>query len=72
MCGMTVDTDGQIRAEHDGRTFVFCSSSCRDRFVASPDRYADVTATDGGTAADSGDDRGHQQVTGHEPAPAAG
>jgi len=72
VCGMTVDTDGPIRVEHDGRTFVFCSSSCRDRFVASPDRYADVTATDGGTAADSGDDRGHQQVTGHEPAPAAG
>ena len=45
VCGMTVDPDGQIRLEHEGRTFVFCSTGCRDRFLADPHRYANASAT---------------------------
>jgi Cu+-exporting ATPase len=26
--------------EHDGITYAFCSTSCRDRFVAEPARWA--------------------------------
>jgi Cu+-exporting ATPase len=36
---MTVDAAGLIRVEHEGRTVVFCSTGCRDRFLADPDRY---------------------------------
>ena len=39
---MTVDATGPIRAEHDGHTVVFCSSGCRERFLADPDRYTEV------------------------------
>jgi Cu+-exporting ATPase len=41
VCGMTVeDSAAAPRATHDGRSYVFCSTTCRDRFIADPDRYA--------------------------------
>jgi Cu+-exporting ATPase len=45
VCGMPVAAVGGIRVEHDGRVFLFCSASCRDRFLADPDRYASVSTT---------------------------
>ncbi|HEX2704560.1 MAG TPA: heavy metal translocating P-type ATPase [Candidatus Lustribacter sp.] len=39
VCGMSVDPAGPLVAEHDGRTFHFCSEHCRARFVADPGRY---------------------------------
>ena len=45
VCGMTVDVSrGEPSAEHAGHTYHFCSRSCRDRFVAEPEKY--LTATD--------------------------
>jgi uncharacterized protein len=34
VCGMTVDRAKALRATRDGRTYHFCSESCRDAFVA--------------------------------------
>ncbi|HUI96727.1 MAG TPA: YHS domain-containing protein, partial [Xanthobacteraceae bacterium] len=32
VCGMTVDpTTAKHRAEHDGRTYYFCSAGCRSK-----------------------------------------
>ena len=39
VCGMAVDLDGPIAAVHDGRSYQFCSQSCRTQFVADPERY---------------------------------
>jgi P-type Cu+ transporter len=39
VCGMTVDTDAAAVADHDGRTYRFCSTGCRDRFAADPSAY---------------------------------
>ncbi|WP_256549235.1 heavy metal translocating P-type ATPase [Phenylobacterium sp. LH3H17] len=40
VCGMSVDTTaGKPSAEHDGATFHFCSTGCRTKFTADPDRY---------------------------------
>ena len=58
VCGMPVAADGGIRAEHDGRVLVFCSTDCRDRFLADPDRYASVSATPSGHGADLEQGRG--------------
>jgi P-type Cu+ transporter len=45
VCGMTVDPDaGKPTAEHQGRTFHFCSAGCRAKFVSDPESY--LTATD--------------------------
>ncbi|RWH72036.1 heavy metal translocating P-type ATPase [Mesorhizobium sp.] len=45
VCGMTVDpAAGKPTAEHDGRTFHFCSERCRTKFVVEPESY--LTATD--------------------------
>ncbi len=36
ICGMTVDETTNLRAEHDGQTFYFCSEYCRQKFLAQP------------------------------------
>lgn len=46
VCGMDVDPHtAKHRADHAGRTYFFCSASCRERFVADP---ASFLATDAG------------------------
>jgi Cu+-exporting ATPase len=41
VCGMTVDPVRTAhRAEHDGRSWFFCSAGCRVKFVAEPARFA--------------------------------
>ena len=47
VCGMTVDPQtAKHRAEAAGATYYFCSSKCREKFVAEPARYlkAEVAA----------------------------
>ena len=44
VCGMTVRVaDARHQAPHAGRVFYFCCAGCRERFVASPERYLAVT-----------------------------
>ena len=40
VCGMQVDpANAKHQAEHAGETWYFCSSGCRQKFVAEPCRY---------------------------------
>ena len=39
VCGMTVKPDSPHHADHEGKTWRFCSASCRTKFVADPARY---------------------------------
>ncbi len=40
VCGMRVDpSTAKQKAEHDGKSFYFCSGRCRERFEADPARY---------------------------------
>lgn len=44
VCGMAVQQDAaSAAAVHQGRTYFFCSRGCRDKFEASPDKYAETT-----------------------------
>ncbi len=36
VCGMEVDTDTPLKADHEGTVYYFCSESCRTRFLESP------------------------------------
>jgi RND family efflux transporter MFP subunit len=59
ICGMDVDeakarAAGKI-AQHQGKTFFFCSDQCRSRFEKSPERYAGERAASG-----------HEYAHGHE------
>jgi YHS domain-containing protein len=38
VCGMTVEPDA-LGAEHAGELYRFCSSACRDLFLAQPAQY---------------------------------
>jgi len=39
VCGMTVTESSPHQAEHEGRTFHFCSAKCQGKFVANPLEY---------------------------------
>ncbi len=39
VCGMEVDPDASGGLEHDGETYFFCCSGCRDKFAGDPGRY---------------------------------
>ncbi|MFH2043653.1 MAG: heavy metal translocating P-type ATPase [Pseudomonadota bacterium] len=36
ICGMTVDEASALHTERDGKTFYFCSDSCRQKFLSTP------------------------------------
>ena len=41
VCGMTVAPERAAgKAEHEGRTYYFCSQACHDAFQANPSAYA--------------------------------
>src|SRR3982750_2833248 len=40
VCGMTVERAKALTAEHDHRTFYFCSEHCRQSFLADPGGFA--------------------------------
>ena len=46
VCGMTITPDtAAATTDHDGTTVHFCSTGCRDAFVADPDRYLSTHPT---------------------------
>jgi P-type Cu+ transporter len=46
VCGMEVETEGaQLTAEHEGKTYYFCSRGCMLDFKDDPDQYLDPSYT---------------------------
>ncbi|OHC07169.1 MAG: hypothetical protein A3J92_07765 [Planctomycetes bacterium RIFOXYC2_FULL_41_27] len=39
VCGMVVNTDKALKAEHDGKTYYFCSKHCEETFKKDPSKY---------------------------------
>ena len=39
VCGLIVDKDPQLSAEHDGVTYYFCSNADREKFKKNPQKY---------------------------------
>lgn len=39
VCGMQVSSDSEHKHTHDGSQYLFCSSSCLNKFTADPDKY---------------------------------
>ena len=40
VCGMQIEEqDVAGQTEHEGRTYYFCSTACKDKFEASPEEY---------------------------------
>ena len=52
VCGMTVETTGAKSSAYGGRVYYFCSQSCREKFEAAPQTYANrgmsAQASEGG------------------------
>ncbi|MGK7346688.1 MAG: YHS domain-containing protein [Candidatus Nitrospinota bacterium M3_3B_026] len=41
VCGMNVEeAEAKGKSEHEGKTYHFCSSVCKERFDKEPERYA--------------------------------
>ena len=42
VCGMEVSKDANSeKSQHNGKTYYFCSSDCREQFEAAPDDFAE-------------------------------
>ncbi len=39
VCNMEVDESSKFKSSHKGRTYAFCSASCKQSFDKSPDSY---------------------------------
>lgn len=40
VCGMKVVVDANtVHVDHNGARHFFCAGSCRDKFIAAPERY---------------------------------
>ncbi|TGU72470.1 heavy metal translocating P-type ATPase [Geomonas terrae] len=46
VCGMDVEETAQFEAVHDGITYKFCSASCKEKFVASPETFLKEAPTE--------------------------
>jgi len=45
VCGMEIDqAKAAAKREYEGKTYYFCSTSCRDKFNAAPQSFAKTTA----------------------------
>lgn len=44
VCGMAVEHEGAPHLVHDGRTWSFCSTACRDEFSTDPERFSAAAA----------------------------
>lgn len=42
ICGMTVDTNTELKYEYEGRTYYFCSSYCFEKFKNKPEKYLET------------------------------
>jgi Cu+-exporting ATPase len=43
ICGMTVTKENAACSyEYKGKIYYFCAASCRDEFIAAPDKYATI------------------------------
>ena len=40
VCGMAVETGDNLHYQHNGKTWWFCSTHCRDEFDADPRRFS--------------------------------
>lgn len=48
VCGMKVDeAKAAAKAEHQGKTYYFCSNGCHKAFTADPAKYAKATSGGG-------------------------
>jgi Cu+-exporting ATPase len=52
VCGMSVTAQSRHAYVHYGRSFYFCSASCKSKFAADPTRYVGRTTVDERQAAD--------------------
>lgn len=39
VCGMDVAENSSLRSEHGGKTYLFCSASCKAKFDKTPETY---------------------------------
>ena len=47
VCGMKVSADSKHRQVLEESEYLFCSTSCRDKFIAAPDQYLKSSEVDG-------------------------
>ncbi|MEM0137899.1 MAG: YHS domain-containing protein [Thermoplasmatales archaeon] len=42
VCGMNVDETTRLIAQYKGKTYYFCSQSCKKNFESNPERFVKI------------------------------
>ncbi len=48
VCGMEIDKESApASCEHEGKTYYFCCSSCKEKFMENPEKYLSGQPSEG-------------------------
>jgi|GEM_PF-511821 len=39
VCGMSIDAEAAVTAEHEGQNYHFCSAQCKEKFLQHPEEF---------------------------------
>ena len=59
VCGMSIDAQAAVTAEHEGETYHFCSAHCKEKFLEDPEKHMSEMHMEG-------DEKPHMEEEGHE------
>ena len=59
VCGMSIDAEAAVTAEHEGETYHFCSAHCKEKFLEDPEKHMSGKHMEG-------DEKPHMEEEGHE------
>ena len=59
VCGMSIDAEAAVTAEHEGETYHFCSANCKEKFMEDPEKHMSEMDMEG-------DEKPHMEEEGHE------
>jgi len=71
VCGMQVSPEHAIKSEYQGKSFYFCSESCRKKFDKNPEGILAERSKKEAEKASASSESGHGCCSGHEAAPIA-
>jgi YHS domain-containing protein len=61
VCGMSIDAEAAVTAEHEGETYHFCSIHCKEKFMEDPEKHMSEAHKHM-----EGEEKPHMEEEGHE------
>jgi YHS domain-containing protein len=60
VCGMSIDAEAVVTAEHEGETYHFCSAQCKETFLEDPEKHMSEMPMEGDEEPQMKEEEGHE------------